>query len=227
MSQKTTSKTVRVAQKITLLLLSSLILVLGLGVYLYYYSDSPQKTFATRPESSPTIPHTINTIASTTSAFINHDHNLTFQHPSDWNVTITKEQENFIAGTITSPNNLIISFINGPSDQKDTCKVNSSTDMGNEPITVFGKTLNLHYYGDKEKDVIANAFVVEGDIACPSFAFFEIPEIITRPNGESLQKAGSIKIAYKNSPELPHSTFMSEELLTAKEIISSFALLSL
>lgn len=225
MLQNPAHKTVSLARKIALLFLTTLFLLLGTSLYLYSFIDTPKKTFAklseTTPSSIPTAAQ--KNFSFSAKTYISNDHNFTFQYPSDWTVTITKEQEHFIAGSIVSPNNLLISFINGVPDTEKMCVENTDTDMGNEPLTAFGKPLILHYYGEKETGLISSAYVSEDITPCPSLAYFTIPEVIMRPNGESFQKVGSIKITYKDNPELAQQKFMSDELLTAKKIISTFS----
>lgn len=211
-----------IAKTITIIILAGLFLLLGASAY-FIYGENKISNLTPTPTQQLNISPSIQQSALLT--YSNPRQNLEFKYPRDWVVRITAEEDNYISGIISSPNNVSVAFLVGPPGVGGRCDVNPNTDQGHELINSFNTDLTLHYYGDKSTDTISYAYVIKSRTQCPNIAFFSIPDTFTAPNGTAVQKLASIKIAHSTS-SIPSSEFKSKELETAKEIISSFNVIS-
>lgn len=160
--------------------------------------------------------------------FSNSRYNFSFNYPANWTVTTEEQQQELLKVLVKGPNQITLSFMSGPPGVGGMCVDDPNINLGYESINIFNKPLNLFYNGDRSKNIITFAYVIEGNTTCPNIAFFDIPALKGVDASWVKTRLGSVHIYYgeeKNNIEKKESDFKSAELETVKKILSTFKFL--
>ncbi len=150
---------------------------------------------------------------------------LTFSYPDGWTATEAASDDVTTKVTLTKQDAPTVSILLGPAGIGGQCINDPLVELGNEPITAFGKQLTLFFQGDSTTQKFTGAYVVAGASPCPNIAFIDISELTLNhsdPTGISL---ASVTLSDPAGPLLPDFV-VSKGYAEAKGIIQSLMIKS-
>jgi hypothetical protein len=140
---------------------------------------------------------------------------FSFRYPDGWNV---KDQS---VGPlrqieVTSPNGFTIISSYGPSGVGGQCENDPNESMGQDQVTMLGQTVNIFFVGDKSKESISSAYLLNSPTPCNNIPFVTIPA--TKDVKAGLAK---IEMYYGFREDKQSADFTSQDYQTGKKILNS------
>jgi len=185
-------------------------------------------TFSLVSSQSKKIPATTNQIAPTPTIeqakeFTSKKTGLSFSYPAGWTASESASDDTISKITITKQDAPTIELFLGPAGVGGQCINDPLVELGSEPITAFGKPLNIFFQGDSMTQKFTGAYVVAGVSPCPNIAFIDISDLTTSQSDPVSISLASITLSDPSGPLLPDFT-ASKGYAEAKGIIQSLAI---
>lgn len=159
---------------------------------------------------------------STWKTYTNSKFNVAFKYPANWELNEKVSGPTLITINLKSPNNLNMDLSAGLPGVGGRCDSTDETNVGSEKVSLSGKNFNMFFLGDKAKNLISFAYLLEASEPCPNIPYFNIPKEIEGPGGIKITLMGSVKIYYPNMQLKSEAEFKSNDFEIAKQILNTF-----
>jgi len=202
-------------------------LILGL-LFMITAGLSSIVTFSLVSSQSKKVPAAPNQVAPAPTIeqakeFTSTKTGLSFNYPAGWTATEAASDDVTTKVTITKQDAPTINVFLGPAGVGGQCINDPLVELGSEPITAFGKPLNIFFQGDSMTQKLTGAYVVAGVSPCPNIAFIDIADLITPQSDPASISLASITLSDPSGPLLPDFT-ASKGYAEAKGIIQSLVI---
>ncbi len=150
-----------------------------------------------------------------TKTFTHSSKFFSFEHPADW--TVTEDNDASMRRvTAMSPNGFRLEASYGQSGVGGRCDDNANTTVSMEPISVMGQKGNIFFAGDKGKNLISSAYILQSDTPCNNIPFISVPGFMGMPAGNA-----KVEFFYTDRRTVPADQFKGQDFQDAKHIIQS------
>lgn len=169
--------------------------------------------------SAPLKETTQLTVPANWNTYTNSATGLSFKYPSTWNVSDTTV-DHTVTVTLTSPNGLQLKTVLGSTAPTGKCDNDPRVVVAEQKVSAFNRELTLFYIGDQAQQTVTNAYVLSSTTACPNIPFLTARDIeMSNPSLSPMQ----ISLGYGDKTEKNINDWQTDDVFTAKQILSSFS----